>query len=596
MNRCPSCGTEYPDRFRFCPADGSPIEGEAAPRPAVKGAQISVRTLMLSIGSLILIGCLTFAAAFFYLYLKPKYGGLVIKTTPVDAIVYLDGKQQGATPLTLESLRAGGHQLRIVKEGYRDLVQNLQVMAYATENLHFRLEPLIPILTNEQLAEVEMWKKKLATALAENILLPPPEDFNVLFLADRILTIDPANAYASDARRKLAETLQQKADAAYASENWLEAEKQYNNLALLYPNDLTIGERLSDIAAKIDESDKDRETQVGEWAAKAEAAMQAGVLLPPEKDNALDAIRSIQRLDRRNAYARTAMLQLREMIQNRGDKKINGGDLAGARTDFRLALQYFPDDSYSKSRLELIESRLAEAARAEQQRADRSTEEQQIRQRIDELRQSAVSAYRSGAFAKSIADWTEFLKLEPNNAEAYFYVGAGYLEQKQFDSAILNFERSLSIHSGNALAHLNLGILYDSHRGNLSKAIEHLKKAQDMGGVERYTPDRLQSMIQDLQDRMQLSILEKTPFAAEHRHAFSSCRGNLYFTDKGIEFRTTETDHSFYESYAGLRNFSVTGEEIAIRMANNKKYNFRLLNRGDGERVRRLVVRHMKVQ
>jgi len=606
MKECLKCGNTYPEPFQFCPVDGAPLQlpaggAEQANEEQQESqhtggeAQISVRTLMLGLGILFLVAVTAFASVFLYQYLKPKYGGLVVKTTPVGATVFVDGKQRGISPLTMGDLRHGGHQVKAVKEGYKEFVQQVEVMPYATENLHWTLEPLVPHLSNEQLAEVESWRKKLDSAQRESILLPPPDDYNVLFFANKILAIDPANSYALEAKSKLAESVRHSADLSYASEDWLEAEKQYKNLALLFPDDISINERLADIAAKLDASVKDRDKQIADWAAKAEAAMKAGALVPPEKENALDALRNIQRLDKNNVYARSALDHLKELLQNRGDTKINTGDWQGARNEFRAALQYFPEDGYSKSRLSMAEGKLAEAAQAEHQRLLRLLEEQQSRQRIVALKQSALNSFRSGALQRSISEWQDYLKVEPNSDEAYFYLGAIYQEQKQLDTAILNYEKCLSLNSNNILAHLNLGILYDHHRNDIKRAIEHYRKAKELGGVEKYSPERLQALIQDLQEREQLDSLQKTPFAAEHKHAFSSCRGNLRITEDGVEYKTTETDHSFFESYGSLRSFSVAGDEVSIRTRNNKKYNFRLLNQGDGAQVRRLAVRHIQV-
>ena len=102
-------------------------------------------------------------------------------------------------------------------------------------------------------------------------------------------------------------------------------------------------------------------------------------------------------------------------------------------------------------------------------------------------------------------------------------------------------------------------------------------------------------MIQDLQDRMQLAAQHLVRFAAEHKHTFSSCKGNLRLTEEGVEYKTTETDHSFYEPFKGLRGFNVSGDEISIRTQGNKKYNFRLLNAEDGPVVRRLASHHIAV-
>ena len=102
-------------------------------------------------------------------------------------------------------------------------------------------------------------------------------------------------------------------------------------------------------------------------------------------------------------------------------------------------------------------------------------------------------------------------------------------------------------------------------------------------------------MINELQASAQLDQMQQGAFPVEHKHAFSSCRGSLRVADAGIEYRTSETDHSFFEAYGGLRGFSVQGDELSIRIRNNKKYNFHLLNAGDAERIKRLAARHTQV-
>jgi tetratricopeptide (TPR) repeat protein len=584
MKECPQCGNGLPDSFHYCPADGSELGADLQGK---KPAQIRIRTLVLGILICALASVLSFASVFFYQYWKPKYGSLVIKTTPAGAIVTVDGRLRGASPITISDLRNGGHQLKVTKEGYREFVQQVTVMPYATENLHWNLEPIIPQLSNEQLAEVEAWRKRLENAQRENILLPPPDDYNVIYFADKILAIDPANTYALDVKGKVVDTVRRLAEFAYAREDWLESEKQYKNLALLLPNDNSIEDRLTDIAAKIDESVKDREKQIQDLKAKAENAMRVGSFLPPDKENALEAIRNIQRLDKGNPYVREALAHLKELLQGHADTKVAGADWQGARNDFRLILQYFPEDNYSRTRLATVEAKLVEIAQSEQQqRVQKATEEQQTKGKIAALRQSAINSYRAGSYEKSIFEWQEYLKSEPDSDEAYFYIGASYQDQKQLDTAILNFEKCIALNPNNVMAHLNLGILYDYHRNNFKAAEEHLRKGKELGGTDKYSPERLQAMIQDLQDRAKAKSILKMLFTVEHKHTFSSCTGNLRFTEEGVEFRTANTDHSFYEPYKGLRTFVIQGNELNIRTRSNKKYNFRFLNASDADRVK----------
>jgi tetratricopeptide (TPR) repeat protein len=601
MAKCPKCGNNYPDPFRFCPVDGGALEGaKTEVQAAPPGSVVRVRTILLGTLILLLAGVLSLTGFFMYQYLKPKFGALVVKTTPAGATIFVNGQQRGVSPLTVGDLRTGGYQIKAAKEGYKDFVQQVQILPWATENAHFTLEPLVPQLSNEQLAEVEAWRKKLDAAQKENILLPPPEDYNVLFFANKILAIDPANAYAIDVKNKLAESVRRTADLAYAREDWLEAEKQYKSLAAIFPDDISINERLTDIASKIDESVKDREKQIEEWKTRADAALKAGILVPPDKDNALDCLRNILRLDRKSEYARSQLAAVKEQLQNRGDNKLSAGDFQGARGDFRTVLQYFPEDGYSKTRLAAVEARLAELAQAEQQRLQRlqrlQEEEQRSRQQVTGMRQTALNAFRSGAFAKAVADWQEYLKVEPNSDEALYYLGASYMELRQYDTAILNFERAIALNPSNAGAHLNLGLLYDRHRNDLKQAIEHLQKARELGGTEKYTAERLQTIIQDLQGRIETSVLRKTPFAAEHKHTFSACKGVIRLTEDGVEYRTTETDHSFFEPWSNLRSLAVEGDDVSLRTRTNKKYNFHLLGAGLGIKIRQLAAGHVSTQ
>lgn len=149
MKKCSKCRNLYPDEFVFCPVDGADLPPEPSDEPEVAGypaepAQIKVRTLMISLGILILTSLVCFVSVFSYLYLKPKYGGLVVKTTPPGATILLDGKQRGASPLTLGDLKSGGHQVRAVKDGYEEYVQEVEVIPYSTKISTWRSNRSLP--------------------------------------------------------------------------------------------------------------------------------------------------------------------------------------------------------------------------------------------------------------------------------------------------------------------------------------------------------------------------------------------------------------------------------------------------------------------
>jgi hypothetical protein len=66
-------------------------------------------------------------------------GGLTISTDPGDALVFVDGRSAGVTPLQLPAVAAGEHRVRIVKEGYLENARVLTVAAGEPKTLHVTL-------------------------------------------------------------------------------------------------------------------------------------------------------------------------------------------------------------------------------------------------------------------------------------------------------------------------------------------------------------------------------------------------------------------------------------------------------------------------
>jgi hypothetical protein len=46
--------------------------------------------------------------------------GLLIRTSPIGARVFVDGLERGQTPLALDNIRSGNYRIRLIKEGYRE--------------------------------------------------------------------------------------------------------------------------------------------------------------------------------------------------------------------------------------------------------------------------------------------------------------------------------------------------------------------------------------------------------------------------------------------------------------------------------------------
>lgn len=69
-------------------------------------------------------------------------GGLRIKTDTTDVQVWLDGEEVGRTPLTLRTLTPGKHRMTLMKSGYEDHAQEIEILAGQTNSIFVVMKPL----------------------------------------------------------------------------------------------------------------------------------------------------------------------------------------------------------------------------------------------------------------------------------------------------------------------------------------------------------------------------------------------------------------------------------------------------------------------
>jgi hypothetical protein len=69
--------------------------------------------------------------------LEGRTGSADVITTPLDAVVYLNGQKQGTSPITLDDLLIGRHNLTIRKEGYEAFDKSIDIV----ENQTVTIEP-----------------------------------------------------------------------------------------------------------------------------------------------------------------------------------------------------------------------------------------------------------------------------------------------------------------------------------------------------------------------------------------------------------------------------------------------------------------------
>lgn len=90
---CPKCGTQNSDQARFCKSCGAKLPDAEPSRPATPRVSGSV-----SVGA----------------------GTVTITSEPSGAVVTIDGRGRGITPLDLTDIAVGRHELSLSRDGYRD--------------------------------------------------------------------------------------------------------------------------------------------------------------------------------------------------------------------------------------------------------------------------------------------------------------------------------------------------------------------------------------------------------------------------------------------------------------------------------------------
>jgi tetratricopeptide (TPR) repeat protein len=83
---------------------------------------------------------------------------------------------------------------------------------------------------------------------------------------------------------------------------------------------------------------------------------------------------------------------------------------------------------------------------------------------------------KQGKMNEAMEHYNTALQTDPEDAEAFFYIGAELLKQGKTEEAIDNLKKAVQINPDYAEAHSNLGSIY-LQQGNIDKAIYHSQTA-----------------------------------------------------------------------------------------------------------------------
>ncbi len=96
---------------------------------------------------------------------------------------------------------------------------------------------------------------------------------------------------------------------------------------------------------------------------------------------------------------------------------------------------------------------------------------------------------------------------DPQNSRAYLGLGNAYQASDQNDMAVAAYQKALTETTQYREAHYHLGILFERHEKDLSKAREHYRAYLDLGGIDQ----RVRIWLRNLEKEEIPLIQEETP-------------------------------------------------------------------------------------
>jgi len=83
-----------------------------------------------------------------------KTGDLSVVSTPTGAEVWLNGRSYGSTPAEIASVREGEHTIKLSKEGYETVEQDVSVVVGEKTEVHVNLPIVVQVESDESVTEV----------------------------------------------------------------------------------------------------------------------------------------------------------------------------------------------------------------------------------------------------------------------------------------------------------------------------------------------------------------------------------------------------------------------------------------------------------
>ena len=97
-------------------------------------------------------------------------------------------------------------------------------------------------------------------------------------------------------------------------------------------------------------------------------------------------------------------------------------------------------------------------------------------QKVEQLLQQGYDAVNARRVEEAESIFRQVIKIDPNNAEAYYNLGIALGQQRKLEEAVANFQQAIKLNPNNAGAYYNLGIALGQQR-KLEEAVANFQQA-----------------------------------------------------------------------------------------------------------------------
>lgn len=299
-------------------------------------------------------------------FFQSSVGSIIVTTNPSGAQIWLDNRLIAKTPAKLEDVPTGKHKIKIIKDGFYFLEQEIKVEEKQTTTLPlFSLrsnKPIIETVSNIESSPAERIKefRRLAEGAYMRGDYTFPPNNSAIYFNNAVLAINPNDKQAIELHKNIYDALSKQAEVAWDKGDLGTALSACSQIAAYFPDDKDALEALKSVKNKL----ATRRNMIPHLLRLTDLALDNERWISPSGNNAYYFTSQILAIDPNNPEALTLRLHIKDSLLNSAGDLISKDDLQGAVKLYEKMLPLFPEDSRITSKITVINEQIEQQSNA----------------------------------------------------------------------------------------------------------------------------------------------------------------------------------------------------------------------------------------